>query len=415
MDLIIYGINHRVAPVEVRERFKIDDEAASEFLGQLAAVDGVAECLLLSTCNRTEAYAVCTDGTGVPQIAEAFHRYTKTDPQEHAENFQHLSGVDAVRHIFRVAASLESQMVGESQILSQVKDAYAISNRAQTNGALLNKLLHMAFKAGKVVRERTALGAGAVSISSAAVELATHIFETLEGKSALLIGAGETGRLVAKILMDRGITTLTVANRSKAKAQELADLYGGRAVDFDEISEQFFAHDIVISATASPDYVLTRESLKPYINSNAAKKVVAIDIAVPRDIDPELARCENVFCYDMDDLKTVVEKNVKNREAEIPRAEKIVADVVDEYETWFKTRSTIKVLKETFEDIRVTELEKSKSCRTCSKRHEMDLVTKRIIKKILRAPIDKLVNDTDCTETELEYLRDLFGRGNGGA
>ena len=415
MDLIVYGTNHKTAPVEVRERFKVDDEAAAELLGRFAALDGVAECLVLSTCNRTEAYAVCTNGTGVAQIADAFHYYTKTDPHEHVENFQHLSDLDAVRHIFRVAASLESQMVGESQILSQVKDAYAISCRAQANGTLLNKLLHLAFKAGKVVRERTNLGVGAVSISSAAVELATHIFETLEGKRVLLIGAGETGRLVAKVLMDRGVAELTVANRNRAKADELADLHGGRAVGFDAIAEQFFAHDIVISATASPDCVLTRGSLKPHFKENGAKKVVAIDIAVPRDLDPELAQCDNVFLYDMDDLKTVVEKNVKDRESEIPRAEKIVADVVDEYDTWFKTRSTIKVLKETFEDIRVTELEKSKSCRTCSKRHEMDLVTKRIIKKILRAPIDKLVNDTDCTETELEYLRDLFGRGNGGA
>jgi len=216
-------------------------------------------------------------------------------------------------------------------------------------------------------------------------------------------------------MIDRGVAELTVANRNRAKADELAGLYGGRAIDFGAIGKEFFEHDIVISATASPGCVLTKDMIEPFAKGYASKKVVAIDIAVPRDIDPALAQYENIFCYDMDDLKTVVENNVKDREEEIPRAEKLVAELVDEYDTWFKTRSTIKVLKETFEDIRLAELEKSKSCRTCNKRHEMDLVTKRIIKKILRAPIEKLVNDTECTETELEYLRDLFVRNNNGA
>lgn len=411
MDLIVYGINYKTAPVEVRERFALSRDEILEILPQLGDRDGVAECAVLSTCNRTELYVACTDGFSTAEIASAFHQYRPARVGEQEKSFYRLKNLEAVRHIFRVAAGLESQMVGENQILGQVKDAYKIGCEARTNGAHLNRLFHMAFRVGKAVRSKTGLATGAVSISSAAVELAGHIFETLEDKSALIIGAGETGELVAKNLIDRDIASVRIANRSAERAQELAKSCAGRVVAFDNLAEEFCASDVVISATSSPDHVLTREMIEPFAKDNPSKKIVAIDIAIPRDIDAAIAELNNIFAYDMDDLKTVVEKNMAERKREIPRAEKIVARMVGEYETWLKGRKvvpTIKFLNDRFENIRVEELEKSKNCGTCSKRAEMDHLTKRIIKKILRTPIEKLLNDTDCTEEELEYLRELF-------
>ena len=411
MDLILFGTSYKVSPVEVRERISLSEQEILDFIPQIKEVSGIFECLVLSTCNRTEIYAACDDKFDASSIAALLARHKQVEPDLIHNNFYTFKSTDAAKHLFNVSSGIESQMLGENQVLGQVKDAYSIARVAKSTGPFLNKLLHMAFRVGKDVRTKTNLGVGAVSISSAAVELASYIFETLVGKTTLLIGAGETGELVAKHLLERGVESITIANRTKANAQKLAEVYHAKVIDFEKLAEHFFENDIVISATAGNDYILTDDMLKKVIRKNPSKKTVVIDIAIPRDIDPKIANYENVFVYDMDDLKTVVDKNMEERRSEIPHAEKITAGAVADYEKWLREQRvvpTIKYLQNTFEDIRQAELNRSKHCRDCHKRTEMDDITRRIINKILNAPITKLVKDTNCSEAELEYLRNIF-------
>ena len=303
-------------------------------------------------------------------------------------------------------------MVGETQIQAQVKNAYSIASQAKCSGPFLNKLFHSAFSAGKKVRAETELGSGAISVSSAAVELACYIFGELSGKKAMLIGAGETAELVAKHFLDRGIEQLKIANRTHENAVRLAERYSADVVNFDDLMGEFFGSDIVVSATSGTQFLITKEMTDAYVKKNPSHRIVVIDIAVPRDIDPAIADNENIFVYDMDDLKSVVEKNINERKMEIPAAEKIVENCVGDYENWFKGMKavpTIKFLQEKFEDIRQSEVMKNKICGGCAKRSEVDLLTKKIMKKVLWAPIKKLMKDTDCTEEELRYLREVFG------
>jgi glutamyl-tRNA reductase len=415
MDLILYGTSYKTAPLEVRERFSLSQSEAFEMLSQLKELKGILEATVLSTCNRTELFVVCEDGYDPISVKEFFHKSKGVGAPVDKDYFYSLKNIDVVRHLFRVSSGLESQMVGENQIKGQLKEAYRIACGLKTSGTILNKLFHMAFKVGKSVRTETNLGSGAVSISSAAVELSSHIFESLEGKSALLIGAGETGDLVAKHLFERGISKLKIANRTRERADSLSKSLGAEVVSFDSIADEFFNNDIVISATASQDYVVTAKMLEGVAAQNKSKRVMAIDIAIPRDIEPEVSKLGNIFLYDMDDLKVVVDKNLQERNSEIPYAEKIIDRAVVNYQKWYKERRvvpTIKVLQKSFEEVRVAELERNKHCGTCSKRSEVDQITKRIINKILRAPITKLVEDTDCSEAELKYLRNLFAREN---
>lgn len=413
MDLILFGTSYKVSPVEIRERISLSEQEILDFIPQIKEVSGIFECMALSTCNRTEIYAICEDNFDVNLIADLLTKYKEVEPDLVRNNFYTFKSTDTARHLFNVSSGIESQMLGENQVLGQVKDAYSIARIAKSTGPFLNKLLHMAFRVGKDVRTKTNLGVGAVSISSAAAQLASYIFETLVGKTTLLIGAGETGELVAKHLLERGVSSIKIANRTKANAQKLAEVYRAEVVDFERIAEHFFENDIVVSATAGNEYILTDEMLKNIVRKNPSKKTVAIDIAIPRDIDPKIANYENVFVYDIDDLKTVVDKNMEERRNEIPEAEKIILEAVADYEKWRREQRvvpTIKYLQNTFEDIRQAELSKSKHCRDCHKRTEMDDITRRIINKILNAPITKLVKDTNCSEAELEYLRNIFSK-----
>lgn len=410
MDLIVYGTSHKMAPVEIRERMSLSGEEVLELLSQFQNTEGLSECVILSTCNRTEIYAACEDNFDARVIAEKLLKF-KTSDISLGEHFYLMRKLDVAGHLLKVASGLESQVIGENQIQGQVKDAYHVACGFGSTGPYLNKLFHLAFRIGKKVRTDTNLGAGAVSISSAAVELANYVYETISGKKALLIGAGETGEQVAKHLIDRGIASLTIANRTRANAERLAEVYAADVIDYEKIAENFFLKDIVISATAGTEYVLTREMVSPHREGNLSRRVVAIDIAIPRDIDPAIADYENVFVYDMDDLKTVVDKNLEERRRGIPRAEKIIESATGEYEKWMRGQRvvpTIKYLQGAFESVRVSELQKNKHCGTCEKRSQIDALTKSILNKILSAPITRLVQDTKCSEAELTYLRNIF-------
>lgn len=410
MDLIVLGTSFKFAPVEVREKFALSETEVAEFLPRLLAIEGISECAIISTCNRTELYLAADNGFDTGRVSHALTEFKAAGEFPEKSFYIHKSA-GAIRHLFQVISGLDSQALGENQVQGQVKTAYILACRAGTAGAYLNKLFHSTFKVGKAVRSETGLGAGAVSISSAAVELANCVYGELKGRRALVVGAGETAELVASHLIDRGIYSLSVANRTRENAEDFASRFRADIVDYTKVATAFFENDIVVSATSSPGYVITSKTLKPGFKENSSRKVVAIDIAIPRDIEPQIAAFKNVFLYDMDDLETIVDKNMEERRREIPKAGKIIERVVAEYEKWMKGQKvvpTIKYLQGRFEEIRASEMERSRHCSACDKRTHIDELTKRIVTKILRAPIAKLINDTKCSEDELEYLRAIF-------
>lgn len=338
MDLILYGTSYKTAPVELREGCKFSLNEIEALLSMLVEQDGVHETLVLSTCNRTEIYAVCEKDLDKKVLRKVLSGSKDISELISDEHFYFLRNFDVVKHLFRVTAGLESQMVGENQIKGQVKDAYHLSCKAGTNGAYLNKLLHMAFRSAKDVKTRTNLGTGSVSIAAAAAQLAFNIYEDLSGKNVLLIGAGGTGELVAKYLIERGVGSLKIANRTEESAKELAIAYGGEVVSFGSIVDEFFKNDIVISATSSSDHIITKDMIAKKAEENRSKKIMVIDIAVPRDIDPAISIYDNIYLYDIDDLETVVKKNFEQRMNEIPHAEKIIDSQVAEYTKWFSEK-----------------------------------------------------------------------------
>lgn len=410
MALMMCGISHETASVDEREKLSLSKNETFDLLSQLYTKREISECIVLSTCNRTELYLVCDDNFTPEALVDFLLTYKNIEEQDLFRLFYHRKSMGVVGHLFSVSSGLKSQVLGENQILRQVKDAYSLAVCAKTGGPFLNKLFHQAFKVGKRARTETSIGVGAVSISSAAVQMVNCVYDTLSNKTALLIGAGETGELAAKLMIERGISSLNIANRTKDNALKMAQNLGANLIEFDKLAAEFLAHDIVICATSSPEYVVTRGMLEPFYKDDQ-KKTIAVDISVPRNIEPSVADLTNVFLYDMDDLKAVVDKNMEDRRRAASYVEKIIVKSIEEYKTWFNSQRivpTIKYLQEKFEDIRASEIEKVKHCEGCHKKSELDNVTKRIIKKILRAPITKLMNDTSCSEEELRYLRQMF-------
>lgn len=410
MVLMMCGISHETASVEEREKLALSVQETLEFLPRLYVVKEISECCVVSTCNRTEVYFVCDDSFSPESAIDFLLDYRKVEDGNLRRLFYCFKSTDAARRLFEVASGLKSQVLGENQILRQVKDAYSLSIRAKTTGPYLNRLFHQAFGVGKKVRSMTNIGAGAVSISSAAVQMVSYVYDKLSDKSVLLIGAGEMGEIAARLLLERGIFSLKIANRTVENAQRMAKELNAQVANFGEIAKEFFVSDIVITATSSPECIITKKGLLPFCGT-VSKKTIAIDIAIPRNIEPAVSALANVFLYDMDDLKSIVDKNMEERRRAVPHAEKIITKASEEYKSWMNGQRvvpTIKYLQGKFEDIRASEMERMKLCEGCHKRHELDNITKRIIKKILTAPITKLMSDTNCSEEELKYLRGIF-------
>ncbi|MEA3367952.1 MAG: glutamyl-tRNA reductase, partial [Planctomycetota bacterium] len=347
-ELVVIGASHHTAPVAVREALALAPDQALALLRRVHADRAYDEALVLSTCNRTEFYVVPRrDGpedTRADLLARIGRARDVPPPAPDPAILHRRDDTEAVRHLFRVAASLESQIVGESEILGQVKDAYRLAVEARTTGFLLNRLLHRALRVGKRVRTETALEQGSAGVPQAAVELAEHIFAGLEAKTVLLVGAGQTAEAAARALLARGAGRLIVANRTLQRAQQLALALGdvrapegprpaAEAVDLDALPEAVAQADLVITSTGATEPVLTHAALAPALGRRT-EPVMIVDIAVPRDVDPRLGRLESVYLYDLDDLDRLVERNLERRRAEIPRAEAIVDDEVDQFERW---------------------------------------------------------------------------------
>ena len=420
MNLVAVGINHRTAPLEVREKLWMSSD---EIRTAVAAMKGhpFTECFIVSTCNRTELYGLYSGSSddAPPDIDELKDQLIKVKAPGgpvKREHLYHMISLNAIRHLFKVASGIDSMVIGDIQILSQIKDDFNIAYEEKAAGPLLHRLLQSTYHVGKRTRTETTITEGAVSVSYAAVELANKIFSDLSKKTALLIGAGETGELTAKHLVGRGIGSIFVANRTKAKAEEVVAALGGKAVDFDSLHQMLNQVDIVVSSITSDKFVVTKSDVQRAMKERSNKPLFIIDIGVPRNIDPGANDIENVFLHDMDGISAIIDRNVQKRRAEIPRVNEIVLEELTEFHNWYNSlqvNPTIHDLRTHFEQVRQEEVEKNINRFAAEDRELVDLVTKRIVNKLLHLPTTNLKNGNEETEEEkhkkLHIVRSLFG------
>ncbi len=341
-DILLIGINHKTAPIELRECMAFSKDEASTAIDALRRIAAIHEALLYSTCNRVEMLMVADDRSHALGTAKKFlSDFNKIPISEFEDSLYVHANDDAVRHLFRVAASLDSMVVGEPQILGQIKEAYRSAAQAKSAGVILNRLMHRAFFVAKRVRTETGIGDRAVSISFAAVELARKIFGNLEDKRVLLIGAGEMAELAVEHLIRNQVRETLVANRTFANGLELARRFSGKAIRFEEIAEHLRTVDIIISSTGAPGFVITRDMVKPVIRVRRRRPIFFIDIAVPRDIDPEINRLDNAYVYDIDDLKGIIEENIEDRQKEAVKGERIIDEAVIRFREWHEALDVV--------------------------------------------------------------------------
>ena len=418
MHLLLVGASHRTAPVELRERLDFCSRGLDDAVRALAQRPYNREAVIVSTCNRAELYLACADPSAAADdvlrfIAE-FHQLGADQVRPHL--YSHVDQA-AVRHLFRVSSGLDSMIVGEPQILGQIKDAYGVASTVQTAGPLLNKLFHWAFGVGKRVRSETALAEGAVSVSFAAVSLARKIFGNLAGRHVLVIGAGEMGKLTAMHLKGQGAAPIVITSRTLANAQQLAEEIGGTVTAWDAIPQALLEADIVITSTGAPTAILSKAQVKAAVPASRTRPLFIIDIAVPRDVDPQAADIEQVFLYNIDDLQSIVRENLQKRGAEVSHAEQIVEEEVSKFSSWHRSRvavPTIVALRQRFETIRKSELERLEAklgSLPPDARQRVDEITHLIVEKLLLQPTEQL-KSADDAQTMAQYaetLTRLFG------
>lgn len=402
MNLWVTGLNHKTAPVSVRERLALRQSDLSVALKQLCLQCPVTEGMILSTCNRVEIAVSSENGHNPQRSVEAFlagfHATGNDDLQPYLYQFE---GRDAVRHLFRVAASLDSMIVGEPQILGQLKQAYSVAKETGTLSGFLDLVVTRAFSVAKRVRTETEIGASAVSVSYAAVELARDIFGEMKKHKVLLVGAGKMSELAARHLRRNGATIL-VTNRTRERALQMAELFGGQMVDYDKIFQTLPEVDIVITSSGATHHILTRERMKEVLHARKNRPMFLIDIAVPRNIEPEVNELDNVFLYDIDDLQRVVDSNLKGRVNEAEEADRIVAEEVERLESWLRTRQVVPLivnLQTHLEEVRASEFERLRrklGNLTPEQEEAVELLTKSIINKVAHGPIAELRNSANA-------------------
>lgn len=389
MHVAVAGLNHNTASVEVRERLAVPDRRLPDVLGGLLENEAVQECVLVSTCNRTELYAAL-DETPEDFLAAALGRLGDLPLEELRPHLYVHEGVDAVRHLFRVAGGLDSMVLGENQILAQVRGAYEIALEASATGTLTNRLFEMALATGKRVRTETGISRGSVSVGSVAVELAGSIFGDLPGRRVLLLGAGEMGEVVLERLVQGGASGVIVANRTHARAQALAERFGGRAVRFDQFEDEMTQADIVIASTASPHFVVRREPFEQVMLRRRMRPIFLIDIAVPRDVDPAIGEMDCAFLYDIDDLNSIVANSTRQRRTEAERAEEIVEDGVLEFLKWRHTQIAVPVIRDLRGRLqRMADEELERYSRRLAHLDEKD---QELVHEVVRALVNKITH-----------------------
>jgi glutamyl-tRNA reductase len=416
MNFVLIGVNHRTAPVEVRERFAISEARLPDAVKDLASYPGVEEGMIVSTCNRVELLARTVNGAAdLDGFLRTFYGF---DPEPYRQYLYEYHERDAVRHVFRVTSSLDSMVVGEPQILGQVKEAYAVARAVGAINSQLDVLLTRAFAVAKRVRNETAVATSAVSVASVAVDLAKKIFGNLQGKSVYLVGAGKMSELAARHLLAHGANQIYVANRTFERAVALAKKFNGEALPFEQLYETVSRADIIISSTGAPHAIFRKEHGERFLSRRRNRPMFFIDIAVPRDIDPAMNKLDGIFVYDIDDLQQVVSSHVADRRAEADQAEAIVQMEVDKFQARLQTLDvvpTIVSLQEHFETLRQAEIDRVRGrlgAMTPEQELAVEALTRGIINKIMHTPITALksaARESSEVTTVIDLVRRLFG------
>jgi glutamyl-tRNA reductase len=414
MNFQLIGVNHKTAPVELREQLAISEKKLPEALRQLLGISGIREGMILSTCNRVEVLAHTSNGT--TDLRDFLHQHFSLEPSSYEPHLYQYREHDVVRHVFRVASSLDSMVVGEPQILGQVKEAYATARAAGAVQSHLDLLLTRAFAVAKRVRTETAVGSSSVSIASCAVDLAGKIFGSLEGKQVCLIGAGKMSEIAARHLLARGAGPIFVANRTFERAQKLAQNFGGHAIRFDDLYEHCEQADIVITSTGAPVTIFRREHAERFLSRRKNRPMFFIDIAVPRDVDPELNKLDGIFVYDIDDLQQAVTSNSAGRGKEAERAERIIDDEVERFQARLKSLHVVPAilsLQDYVETIRQAELDRVRGrlgALSAEQEQALEALTRGIVNKILHTPITRLKSAAAGPEitTLVEAFKKIF-------
>ena len=417
MELIVIGLNHKTAPIEIRERLAFQESEMEKALHQTKSFPSLKEKMILSTCNRVEIYAASREiEKAILDLKNFLSQYHDLPLKEFEKSLYLFIGEEAVRHIFRVASSLDSMVVGEPQISGQIKSAYNLAIESKTSGVILHRLLHRAFHVAKRVRTETKISNSAVSVSSVAIELAEKIFGSLKKRTVLIVGAGEMSELAARHLVSGGVEKILVTNRTFERAAELARKFNGEAIRFEEMALGLKKADIVISATNSSQYLIGPDQIAKVMKDRRQKPIFFIDIADPRDIEPRVGDIENVYLFNMDDLQKVAHENIKDREREAQKAEAIVQDEVMKFVNWYQSLEvtpTIVALRKKFEEIRNRELEKMLSLHpqlSDQERQSLEAMTSAIINKILHEPLTYLKQKDEETMIDfyIDAIRTLF-------
>ena len=416
MHILLTGLNHVTAPLTVRERVSFSKEQLPEALPTL--VDHAGDGVILSTCNRTEVYTVTDEpeqaAGDVRRFLSDYHEVDATSLDAHLYD---RVDTEAVRHLFRVAGGLDSMILGEYQILGQVRGALTAASESRSLRAPLSRLFHRAIRAGRRVRDETEVGRNALSISSAAVELAQRVLGNLQGARVLMVGAGETGMLVAKALRATGASDLSIANRTPERAEDLARELGGRAVSMSDVAASLHDADVVIAATEAPGFVLTTEDLATTVNGNGRRPLFLFDLSVPRSIEPEASTLDGVSLFNIDDLSAIAKEDLKGRKEEAAKAEQIVEEEVSRFNSWWESLEAvplIRALRRKAERVRSRELERVlRGMPDLSPQdlEALDSMTRSIVNRLLHDPTTSMKQHAE--EAHLRAARELFGLRDG--
>jgi glutamyl-tRNA reductase len=419
MNIVLLGVNHKTAPIEVRERLAIEPSRLAEATRSLVQTPGVHEGMILSTCNRVELL-LCQE-PAAPAPMRFLHDYFALEPALLRPHVYEYREREAVRHIFRVASSLDSMVVGEPQILGQVKESYSVARSVGAVQSTLDKLLQSAFTVAKKVRSETQIGSSSVSIASVAVELAQKIFGSLQGKKVFLVGAGKMSELAARQLIQQGASSILVTNRTHERAVKLAETYHGRVIRYEELYATADQADIIITSTGAPHAIFRREHGQQFMQRRRNRPMFFIDIAVPRDVDPAMGKVEGIFLYDIDDLQSVAASHLADRAREAEQAESIVTREVDRYQQKLQTLNvvpTIVELQRSVEELRQAELRRMQSrlqSLTPEQQAAVDALTKGIMAKFLHLPLQAIKSAARNGDSgSVDVIRNVFDLAQGG-
>ncbi|MBN6205668.1 glutamyl-tRNA reductase [Ralstonia pickettii] len=418
MHILKVGFNYKTAPVEIREKLAFSEEALKEAMAELKNRKSILENVILSTCNRTEIYAVVDQlHTGRYYIKTFLADWFDIDKDEISTYMHITENDDAMEHLFRVTTGLDSMVLGETQILGQVRDAFLMSQEMKTTGTIFNELFKQAITFGKKVHHETAIGEHAVSISYTAVELAKKIFGTLENQRVTIIGAGKMGELAVKNLQGSSASQITVMNRTFAKAEELANIYKTKAASLDKLEDILGETDILISSTGAADVILTKEKLQPILKKRKGEPLFLVDIAVPRDIDPAISELEHVFLYDIDDLQHIVDENLEERRKAADQVEVLLGEEIGIFKEWLRTLGVVPVISAlrqkalSIQSETMQSIERKMPDLTEREKKVLNKHTKSIINQLLKEPITqaKELAGTENAEDALQLFVDIFG------